>query len=308
MSMFSYHKHSSNRFFIFLLILAFKGVTISATTFTFVNKCDHTIWPGILGKPDLGTTGFELKKGNTQTFQAPAGWSGRFWARTGCKFDDSGHGTCSTGDCGSGEINCNGNGATPPATLAEFTLGNSSPDYYDVSLVDGYNLPVMVETSGGSGSCQATGCGEDLNRRCPSELRVDGGDACNSACGAFGTPEYCCSGAFGSPSSCSPSVYSEMFKSACPKSYSYAFDDATSTFTCTAADDYTITFCPSSSPSLKSLMESKPGSSVEQAAVATKSWIANLATGASTRISQPFSTSMSIFFVAITFIFSYLVN
>ncbi|CAJ2635784.1 thaumatin-like protein 1 [Trifolium pratense] len=309
MSLFSHHQHSSHQFFIFLLILAFKGFTISvsATTFTFVNKCDHTVWPGILGKPDLGTTGFELKKGTTQTFQAPTGWSGRFWARTGCKFDDSGHGTCSTGDCGSGEINCNGNGATPPATLAEFTLGTGSPDYYDVSLVDGYNLPMIVETNGGSGSCEATGCGEDINRRCPSELRVDGGDACNSACGAFGREEYCCSGAFASPSSCSPSVYSEMFKVACPKSYSYAFDDATSTFTCTDAADYTITFCPSSSPSLKSLMQSGPGSSVEQAAVATKSWIANLATGDSTRINQPFSISMSIFFMAITFIFSYLV-
>lgn len=93
--------------------------------------------------------------------------------------------------------------------------------------------------------CDMTGCGEDINRRCPSELKVEDGDACQSACGAFGKPEYCCSGVFGSPSSCTPSVYSQMFKSACPKSYSYAFDDATSTFTCTAAD-YTITFCPSS--------------------------------------------------------------
>lgn len=222
------------------------GVRISGTTFTFVNKCDHTVWPGILGKPDLETTGFELKRGNTRTIPAPAGWSGRFWARTGCKFDDSGHGACTTGDCGSGEINCNGNGAAPPATLAEFTLGQTgSQDYYDVSLVDGYNLPMVVEASGGSGSCAATGCGADLNQRCPAELRVDGGDACQSACRAFGTPEYCCSGAFGSPSTCAPSVYSQMFKSACPKSYSYAYDDATSTFTCAAAD-YTVTFCPSS--------------------------------------------------------------
>ncbi|KAL5063672.1 hypothetical protein RYX36_025409 [Vicia faba] len=306
MPLFSLHQQFSNCFFIFLLILAFKGFKISATTFTFINKCDHTVWPGILGKPDLGTTGFELKRGNTQTFQAPTGWSGRLWARTGCKFDGAGYGACSTGDCGSGQINCNGNGATPPATLAEFTLGTTSADYYDVSLVDGYNLPMIVEASGGSGLCEATGCGEDLNRRCPSELRVDGGDACNSACGAFGSPEYCCSGAFASPSSCSPSVYSEMFKAACPKSYSYAFDDATSTFTCTAAADYTLTFCPSSSPSLKSLMESGPRTSVEQAAVATKSWIANLAIGGSTRISQPFSTSMSIFFIVITFIIFYL--
>ncbi|KAG5108462.1 hypothetical protein JHK84_045369 [Glycine max] len=303
-----HHGHSSQRFFIFLLILAFRGMRVTATTFTFVNKCDHTVWPGVLGKPDIGTTGFELKRGSTRSFDAPPGWSGRFWGRTGCEFDDSAHATCATGDCGSGQVNCNGAGATPPATLAEFTLGEGAPDYYDVSLVDGYNLPMMVDASGGSGSCAATGCGADLNRRCPEELRVDGGDACQSACRAFGKPEFCCSDAFNSPAACAPSMYSQIFKAACPKSYSYAYDDATSTFTCTAAD-YTVTFCPSSSPSLKSLMESGPGSSVEQAAVATTSWIANLATGDSTRSrSQPFSASNSAFFVAVTFIISYLVS
>ncbi|MED6158076.1 Thaumatin-like protein 1 [Stylosanthes scabra] len=295
------HYSSSKALFIVFHLLASTGLWVSATTFTFVNKCDHTVWPGILGKPDLGATGFELRRGDTRSFDAPPAWSGRFWARTGCKFDDSGHGACATGDCGSGEVNCNGNGAAPPATLAEFTLGTGdTKDFYDVSLVDGYNVPMMVEASAGTGACATTGCGADLNRGCPEELRVDGGDACNSACRAFGKAEYCCDGEFGSPAACKPSVYSEIFKSACPKAYSYAFDDATSTFTCSVAD-YTITFCPSSLPSLKSLMDSGAGSSVEQAAVATKSWIANLATGASTR-TQHFSPSISAFFVAITFI------
>ncbi|KHN39422.1 Pathogenesis-related protein 5 [Glycine soja] len=49
---------------------------------------------------------------------------------------------------------------------------------------------------------------------------------------------------YASPATCKPSVYSQIFKSACPKSYSYAYDNATSTFTCTGAD-YTITFYPS---------------------------------------------------------------
>lgn len=89
------------------------------------------------------------------------------------------------------------------------------------------------------------GCSSDLNKKCPSELRVDDGGACNSACGAFGKPEYCCNGAFSNPDTCKPSVYSQMFKSECPKAYSYAYDDKTSTFTCSGAD-YTITFCPSS--------------------------------------------------------------
>lgn len=222
---------------------------ISGATFTLVNRCQYIVWPGILsnaGSNGLDATGFELPPGGSRSFQAPPGWSGRFWGRTGCAFDPTtGQGTCQTGDCGSNQIQCNGATAKPPATLAEFTIGSgTTQDFYDVSLVDGYNLPMTVEAIGGSGTCLSTGCVTDLNQRCPSELRFGSGEACRSACEAFGKPEYCCSGAYGSPDTCKPSIYSEIFKSACPRSYSYAYDDATSTFTCTAAD-YTITFCPS---------------------------------------------------------------
>ncbi|KAF2302033.1 hypothetical protein GH714_031568 [Hevea brasiliensis] len=242
-----------------LVVLLMTSRGVMGATFTFVNKCDYTVWPGILanaGSPRLESTGFELPKDTSRSFQAPTGWSGRFWARTGCNFDDSESGSCLTGDCGSGQVECNGLGAAPPATLAEFTLGSGGQDFYDVSLVDGYNLPMLVEGSGGSGMCASTGCSTDLNRECPPELRVGNGDACKSACEAFGSPEYCCSGAFNTPATCKPSVYSQMFKAACPRSYSYAYDDATSTFTCTGAD-YTVTFCPSS-PSQKSSSYSTP--------------------------------------------------
>ncbi|KAK4409512.1 Thaumatin-like protein 1 [Sesamum angolense] len=130
--------------------------------------------------------------------------------------------------------------------LAEFTLGTGSMDFYDVSLVDGYNLPLMVDVRGGSGQCASTGCLEDLNQRCPAELRTEGGGACRSACDAFNTPEYCCKGEYGSPSTCKPSMYSQLFKNACPKSYSYAYDDATSTFTAPPL----ITSSPSARPFL----------------------------------------------------------
>lgn len=226
---------------ILLFVSSLEGA--EANKFTFINKCDYTVWPGILGNPKLDTTGFELPKGTSRSFQAPTGWSGRFWGRTGCNFDGSGHGSCVTADCGSGQVECNGAGATPPATLAEFTLGSGSQDFYDVSLVDGYNLPMIVEGSGGSGACATTGCVTDLNRSCPNELKTAAGAACKSACEAFASPEYCCSGAYNSPATCKPSTYSSIFKAACPKSYSYAYDDATSTFTCSGAD-YTITFCP----------------------------------------------------------------
>ncbi|KAH0875973.1 hypothetical protein HID58_073335 [Brassica napus] len=170
------------------------------------NKCEYTVWPGLLsnaGVPPLPTTGFTLQKGEQRTITAPASWGGRFWGRTLCSTDTAGKFTCATGDCGSGTLECSGSGATPPATLAEFTLdGSGGLDFYDVSLVDGYNVPMLVVPQGGSGqNCSSTGCVVDLNGSCPSELRVTSVDGvrqsmgCKSACEAFRTPEYCCSGA-----------------------------------------------------------------------------------------------------------------
>ncbi|KAI4974591.1 thaumatin-like protein 1 [Hordeum vulgare subsp. vulgare] len=233
---------------VLLLLSFFQGPVAGAITFTFANRCTDTVWPGLLSgstSPPLETTGFALSPGQSRSLYGPTGWSGRFWGRSGCNFN-GGKGTCVTGDCGSGEIECRGAGATPPATLAEFTLdGDGGKDFYDVSLVDGYNLPMLVQPS--APGCSNTGCLVDLNERCPSELRSGGGLACRSACEAFGKPEFCCNGAYGNPDTCHPSQYSQLFKSACPKSYSYAYDDATSTFTCNHTD-YTITFCPQSNP------------------------------------------------------------
>ncbi|KAI4386816.1 hypothetical protein MLD38_004716 [Melastoma candidum] len=297
------------------LLLTFEGV-VFGTSFTFINKCDFPVWPGILsgaGSPALETTGFELGVSGSRTLSAQSGWSGRFWGRSGCSFDGAGSGSCSTGDCGSGEVECNGGGAAPPATLVEFTLGKgSTEDFYDVSLVDGYNLPMIVEGTGGSGACASTGCVTDLNRKCPEELRAGGGVACKSACEAFGSPEYCCSGEFNSPSSCKPSLYSQIFKAACPRSYSYAYDDATSTFTCIDAD-YTITFCPNS-PSIKSargttpvtptnnnpgslLSGTDPAMPVQQTSYAP-SWLADLAFSGSRRNQPPTSAVLAFDFAA----------
>ena len=42
-------------------------------------------------------------------------------------------------------MRCNGAGGVPPVTLAEITLnGAGGLDFYDVSLVDGFNVPVQV--------------------------------------------------------------------------------------------------------------------------------------------------------------------
>lgn len=226
-----------------------------SATFKMTNNCRYTVWPGILssaGISPLDTSGFALRKDESKAVSVPTSWSGRLWGRTACAQDSTGKFSCLTGDCGSGTVECAGGGAAPPATLAEFTLnGANGLDFYDVSLVDGYNLPMLVVPQGGGsgGNCSTTGCVVDLNGACPSELKVvstsDGSEvACKSACEAFGEAQYCCRGAFGNPDTCKPSPYSQLFKHACPRAYSYAYDDRTSTFTCESAD-YVITFCPS---------------------------------------------------------------
>ncbi|KAE8726580.1 Thaumatin-like protein [Hibiscus syriacus] len=154
----------------------------------------------------------------------PPLWSGRFWGRHGCSFDATGRGRFATGDCG-GSLYCKGLGGTAPATLAEITLGTQQ-DFYDVSLVDEYNIAMSITPSRGTGKCSYAGCVSDLNLMCPVALQVRGRDNKRVvACFAFNSPRYCCTGIFGSPQSCKPTVYSRIFKTACPKGYSYAYDD-----------------------------------------------------------------------------------
>ncbi|CDO96934.1 unnamed protein product [Coffea canephora] len=252
-------------FLSFLLFTSSLFSVVQSTKFKIVNKCRHTIWPGILtgaNRRPLNSTGFILKSGKSITLSVPSSWSGRIWGRTDCSTDPStGKFSCLTADCGSGRVECAGSGAVPPATLAEFTLnGDQGLDFYDVSLVDGYNLPMLVVAKGGTrGGCSSTGCLVDLNGACPPALRVAAGNgseirsvACKSACEAFGDPAYCCSEGHNTPDTCQPSEYSLFFKHACPRAYSYAYDDKTSTFTCASAD-YLIIFCPLPYTSMKLL-------------------------------------------------------
>ncbi|KAL0393733.1 UNVERIFIED_CONTAM: PR5-like receptor kinase [Sesamum latifolium] len=164
----------------------------SSAAFTFVNKCEFTVWPGIFSKRGtLPTPGFALETGGSKLINASSSWGGRLWGRTNCGSDSSGKYSCVTGDCGTGKLD----------------------------LVVGYNLPILVTPQGGSGaSCVETGCVADVNRACPSELRVTsvGGKAWRA----------------------------RVFKSACPQAFSYAYDDANTTYSCTGAAGYTITFCP----------------------------------------------------------------
>lgn len=215
-----------------------------AHEFSLQNKCTYTVWPAVLGKeiPEK----FVLAPGATHNFTVHDHWSGRLWGRTGCDAEVK---KCVTG---LGAI---------PSTLAEFTFdGAGGLDFYDVSLVDGYNIPLrIIPVAGtfkdGTGKyyCKEAGCNADLNLNCPDELAIKADGAtvvCRSACATFKTDEYCCGGAHNKPQTCKstdwPKNYPAIFKTACPDAYSYAYDDSSSTFTChgNPTTSYIIVFCP----------------------------------------------------------------
>ena len=165
----------------------------------------------------------------------PGTAAARIWPRTGCSFDGSGRGRCQTGDCG-GLLRCQGYGA-PPNTLAEFALNQwNNLDFFDISLVDGFNVPMAFSPTS-NGCSRGIWCGADIVRQCPNELRGSGG--CNNPCTVFRTDQFCCNSG-----NCGPTYYSRFFKDRCPSAYSYPKDDSSSTFTCPGGTNYEVIFCP----------------------------------------------------------------
>ncbi|KAF8763021.1 hypothetical protein HU200_008870 [Digitaria exilis] len=136
---------------LFLLLVACFTAGGNAATFTMKNNCGYPVWPA--ATPVGG--GRQLSPGQTWTLEIPPGTSsGRIWGRTGCTFNgDRGH--CNSGDC-AGALSCKLSGQ-PPLTLAEFTIGGTgggggagaNNDYYDISVIDGYNLPMDFSCSNG---------------------------------------------------------------------------------------------------------------------------------------------------------------
>ncbi|KAF9045536.1 thaumatin-like protein [Panaeolus papilionaceus] len=239
----------------------------AARTFTVYNACPFTIWPALFTDLNVGTavpnqvTGWEAKAYTKVTFNVPDNWkAGRIWGRRNCDFSKgNGPNSCLSGGCNGG-LRCATVGGTgvPPATVAEWTLSAAGGnDWYDVSLVDGYNLPMSITNNKG---CPVADCPVDLGPNCPAPLKgpydsVGFPVGCKSACAANldgnqANSPNCCSGQFSTPATCPASnvAYYSYFKNNCPRSYAYAYDEASKTalWTCPSnlKADYTLTFCP----------------------------------------------------------------
>jgi len=178
-------------------------------TLTFVNQCTETVWVGSVGNnghAPLNGGGWEMAPTTTMSVQAPVGWSGRFWPRTGCSFNEEGlcpesgvkccaSGSCLTSDNKNFGLECGFSG-TPPASLIEPTFdapsGNGPYDTYDVSFVDGWSVPVSMEPDQGTFNpdpdpgieapwCRSSGC--TSAPQCPDEFKVEGSpNSCWSPC------------------------------------------------------------------------------------------------------------------------------
>ncbi|KXN89702.1 Pathogenesis-related protein 5 [Leucoagaricus sp. SymC.cos] len=239
----------------------------AARTFTVTNGCSFTIWPALFTDLNAGTsvpdqaTGWEAPPGTSVTFNVPNDWkSGRIWGRRNCDFSTNpGPNSCLDGGCNGG-LECDPHTGTgvPPATVAEWTLSaDGNQDFYDVSLVDGFNLPMRITNNKG---CPTADCPVDLNAQCPDQLKGPSDPSgatvgCNSACGANvdgnqADSANCCSGSHNTPATCPASgvAFYGFFKGSCPNSYAYAFDESSGSalWTCgaDAQPDYTLTFCP----------------------------------------------------------------
>jgi hypothetical protein len=222
-------------------------------TVYFINRTEVPIWMAAWPASTKGQTGWAVPAGGGGSFEVPKGWNGRVWGRTGCHFGVAGSG-CATGDC-NGLFQCKGWGAIP-ATLAEFNLDSfAGLDFYDVSMVDGSNLPMYIRVIHGNAerSVDANGCLDGIECthevHCPKALRVPRGSpdpvGCISPCARFGGDRYCCSGPFAqhcSPSRTWPVDYAKVFKRAEPFAYSWSGDDENSVFTCKGGCDYEIVF------------------------------------------------------------------
>ncbi|CAL4942383.1 unnamed protein product [Urochloa decumbens] len=137
----------------FLLLVVVVALTpgagvASAASFIVANLCPFPVWPAAI--PTGGGT--QLNPGQGWLFTVPAGTTGgRIWGRTDCHFTAGDHGRCATGDC-AGALHCELSGK-PAATLAEFTLGGggAEDDFYDISVADGFNLPMSFVCDDRSG-------------------------------------------------------------------------------------------------------------------------------------------------------------
>ncbi|OXB36198.1 hypothetical protein J007_04076 [Cryptococcus neoformans] len=274
------HISASSITALFSLVLSLSTPSLAVRQMTVSNKCSSSIYVAVGGKGGALTTtggaaqpaGWKQAPGDF-SFNVPDGWNnGRIWARTGCTLNGNTL-DCVVGGCSGNTVKCSGTEyGKPGATLAEFTIDVNSMDSYDISIVDGYNLPMEITSS--DSSCAKGSCGTetDILTQCdPSLVYPKNSDkiySCNSACGNLfqfqdgtggslisadvnNSPVCCVQNGVAVHHVNCPNTYIPFYqtmKKMCHNAYVYSDDDMyeDAVFTCssTGKPSYTITFCP----------------------------------------------------------------
>lgn len=114
-----------------LLFLSVFVVCSSARFIEVTNQCSQKILVRTLGNAGQNALGYRyLNQRESVKLSFKNGWSGRLWANK-----------------------------SPGATLFEIaTNGGMDLDTYNLSIIDGYNLPMTVEPVGGTGECRQLEC------------------------------------------------------------------------------------------------------------------------------------------------------
>jgi len=218
-----------------------------AATFTVVNNCSYTIYPGIY-PATYSNGGWTMNPGTSVSFTLNPGWNGRIWGRIGC--NSASPAVCATGQCGGTGLQCAGTTGVAGTSLAEFNLNANGTDWYNVSYVDGFDNPIGVRVSNASCVSPNT-CTTAPRQLCSADLLR--GQDCLSPCTRYNTDQYCCRGAFGTAQTCVVSnwpaaaqSYVNNIHAYCPNQYSYAYDEVAGNalHTCPTGANYTVTFCP----------------------------------------------------------------
>jgi hypothetical protein len=231
------------------------------------------------GLPDGGGFRLNAVSGNnedTHVVTVKKGWNVAFWGRTGCSNNDNDL-NCATGSAISNvdfkdKLMAGGVGSQFPATKGEIKFdGFGNQDFYDISIVDGYNLPIQIELQAGTYKktgrkdtqydCTAAGGGADLNAHVMTEAPLLAYNSNGKTVGVYSAckysysttktenKEYCCLPPYGEYKDrnnnqglyCNPDTWpanlnsAKLFKKYYPLAYSYADDDTAATFTCTNA-------------------------------------------------------------------------
>lgn len=250
------------------------SATNHTTRLSITNQCEFPVWMATIPNAKIAPLSdrtVKLSKGQSHDYSIPNnGWAGRFWPKVGC--DSNGK------NCAAGEAipPCPPSGCQPPAdTKVEINfpnLNSREPAWYNISLVDGYSLPIEIKPRGEkSGSCITTKCNLSL-AECPrnetqglGDLRViKNGKAvqCLSPCKKWNYPspfglgkpeteapgvDLCCP--YNDVERCRKGIvaqtnFVQTVHKACPTAYSYAYDDQAGLHNCPTQKSFDVTLCP----------------------------------------------------------------